>query len=109
MPPGDGFIAQRIGRKHVEFFWQEHAPGTPDLNSVHRVLSRGFKITCSEMSCCQSSVGTHHRSGIILLLRERVEAFDHLHRYRELVSVVGIAPLTHECHIHEKGTVKGLT
>src|SRR5262245_40204928 len=81
----------------------------PDINSTHRESSSGLEIAQKVVRRCQSVARPNHLRRVILLLRERVSSFGNLHRSRQLVSHLCMAPLPYECDVQEPRTIKGMT
>ena len=61
MPLGVRPIAQTADDRRVDVFRiRLNASGTPDLNALPRVLSRGLEITPKEVRAGQPAVGPNH-------------------------------------------------
>jgi hypothetical protein len=55
------------------------------------------------------ATGVDYQRGLLLFLSQGVNAFGNLHRCRQLVGVIGMAPLAHKGRIQLQGLMERMT
>src|SRR5258707_5295974 len=83
-----------------------YAPRAPNLNTTHRVLSRGLELAQIVERRYQSLTGSYHYGGVVLLHCQRMDSLRDPQRCTQLVRDIGIAPLSHQRGIQEHSAVE---